>query len=95
MEYKVTVIIEQVNESDSLAWKFIFWFFIGWWLIPLFILVKYALYIFYILPFKLVITGFREKETWKIIVGIVWIAFTVFLIWYGQFQASTETILLF
>ncbi len=95
MEYKVTVIIEQVNESDSLAWKFIFWFFIGWWLIPLFFIVKYALYIFYILPFKLVITGFREKETWKIIVGIVWIAFTVFLIWYGQSRASTEAILLF
>ena len=84
-KFYIVEVIEEINIKDKMPEHGLFWFFFGWWLVPILILFKYlflfmfyALYYPFIFPFVLLITGIRDGNVIKIVLGSLWSLFSAF-----------------
>jgi hypothetical protein len=76
------IIIEEIEDKDTLAQQIAAWVLIGWWLVPILFFMRYTLYFIYVFPFKLLFNGVQEGSVLKILFGLILCGLLGFAIYY-------------
>ncbi|MBM7453809.1 hypothetical protein JN09_001142 [Acholeplasma morum] len=78
------IIIEEIEDKDTLAGQILLWVLFGWWLVPFLFFMKYTFYFIFVFPFKLLINGVQERSVLKILFGLILCGLLGLAIYYGN-----------